>query len=45
MLRFRLRDGSVDLVKAFSLGGFESVGGAWKMLPADETFDTHYGRQ
>jgi hypothetical protein len=26
-------------MKAFSLGGFEGVGGAWKMPPTDETFD------
>jgi len=26
MLRFQLSDGSVDLMKAFSLGGFEGVG-------------------
>ena len=44
MLRFQLSDGSVDLMKAFSLGGFEGVGGAWKMPPTDETFDTRYGR-
>jgi len=25
MLRFQLSDGSVDLMKAFSLGGFEAV--------------------
>ncbi|HZD48440.1 MAG TPA: hypothetical protein VE178_06815, partial [Silvibacterium sp.] len=43
-LRFQLSDGSVDLMKAFSLGGFEGVGGAWKMPPTDETFDTRYGR-
>ena len=44
MLRFQLSDGSVDLMKAISLGGFEGVGGAWKMPPTDETFDTRYGR-
>ena len=43
-LRFQLSDGSVDLMKAFSLGGFEGVGGAWKMPPTDETFDARYGR-
>jgi hypothetical protein len=26
-------------MKACSLGGFEGVGGAWKMPPTDETFD------
>jgi len=43
-LRFQLSDGSVDLMKTFSLDGFEGVGGAWKMPPTDETFDTRYGR-
>jgi hypothetical protein len=43
-LRFQLSDGSVDLMKAFSLGGFEGIGGAWKMPPTDETFDARYGR-
>jgi hypothetical protein len=33
MLRFQLSDGSVDLMKTFSLGGLEGVGGAWKMRP------------
>ena len=28
MLRFQLSDGSVDLMKTFSLGGLEGVGGA-----------------
>jgi hypothetical protein len=36
-LRFQLSDGSVDLMKSFSLGG-------WKMPPTDETFDARYGR-
>jgi len=31
MLRFQLSDGSVDLMKAFSLGGLEGIGGVWKM--------------
>jgi hypothetical protein len=43
-LRFQLSDGAVDLMKAFSLGGFEGVGGAWKMPPTDETFDARFGR-
>jgi hypothetical protein len=43
-LRFQLSDGSVDLIKAFSLGGFEGLGGAWKMPPTGETFDARYGR-
>src|SRR5262249_7683525 len=44
MPRFQLSDGSVDLMKTFSLGGFEGVGGDWKMPPIEETFDTRYGR-
>jgi hypothetical protein len=44
MLRFQLSDGSVDLMKAFSLGGFEGIGGVWKMPLSDETFDARYGR-
>jgi hypothetical protein len=43
-LRFQLSDGSVDLMKSFTLDGFDGVGGAWKMPPADETFDARYGR-
>jgi hypothetical protein len=43
-LRFQLSDGSVDLMKAFSLGGSEGVGGAWKMPPRDETFDARFGQ-
>ena len=31
-------------MKACSLGGFEGVGGVWKMPPTDETFDKRYGR-
>jgi hypothetical protein len=42
-LRFRLSDGSVDLMKAFSFGGFEGIGGAWKMPTMDETFDARFG--
>ena len=41
-LRFQLSDGSVDLMKAFSLGGFEGIGGVWKMPLS--TFDARYGR-
>jgi|SRR5215218_2319928 hypothetical protein len=44
MLRFQLSDGSVDLMKAFSLGGLEGVGGAWNLPTTDETFDARYGR-
>jgi hypothetical protein len=43
-LWFQLSDGSVDLMKAFSLGGFEGVGGAWKMPATDETFDARFGQ-
>ena len=42
--RFQLSDGSVDLTKSFSLGGFEGVGGSWKLPPADDTFDARYGQ-
>jgi putative tryptophan/tyrosine transport system substrate-binding protein len=43
-LGFQLSDGSVDLMKAFSLGGSEGIGGAWKMPPTDETFDARFGQ-
>ena len=43
-LRFQLSDSSVDLMKAFSLGGFEGIGGAWKIPPPDEPFDARFGR-
>ena len=43
--RFQLRDGSVELMKVFSLGGSERVGATWKIPPpTDETFDARYGR-
>ena len=42
--RFQLSDGSVDLTKSSSLGGFEGVGGSWKLPPTDDTFDARYGR-
>jgi len=42
-LRFQLSDGSVDLMKAVSLGGFEGIGGDWKMPPPDESFDARFG--
>jgi len=32
---FRLSDDSVDLMKAFSLGGSEGIGGAWKIPPTE----------
>ena len=44
MLRFQLSDGSVDLMRTFNLGGFEGVGGTWKMPRTEETFDARYGR-
>jgi len=44
-LHFQSNDGPVDLMKAFSLGGFEGVGAAWTMPPNDETFDARYGRR
>ena len=43
-LRFQLSDGSVDLMKAFSLGGTEGVGGARKMPITEETFDARFGQ-
>ena len=43
-LSFQLSVGSVDLMKSFTLDGFDGVGGAWKMPPTDETFDARYGR-
>jgi hypothetical protein len=42
-LCFQLSDGSVDLMKAFSLGGSEGIGRAWKIPPTDETFDARFG--
>ena len=45
-LRFQLSDGSVDLMKAFSLGGFEGIGGVWEIPPhiaLPDTFDARYG--
>ena len=43
-LRFQLSDGSVDLMKSFTLDGFDGVGGAWKMPSTDETFDARFGQ-
>jgi hypothetical protein len=34
----------VALPPGRSLGGFEGIGGAWKMPPTDETFDARFGR-
>jgi hypothetical protein len=42
--QFRLSDGVVDLMKAFSLDSFEGIGSVWKMEPPTETFDARYGR-
>jgi hypothetical protein len=41
---FKLSDSSVDLMKAFSLGGFQGVGGAWKLPTTEETFDARFGQ-
>jgi hypothetical protein len=43
-LRFQLSDNAVDLMTGFILGGFEGVGGVWKMPPTDDTFDARFGR-
>ena len=46
-LRFQLSDGSVDLMKAFSLDGFEGVGGVWEIplpITLPDTFDARYGQ-
>jgi hypothetical protein len=43
-LQFQLSDAAVDLMKAFSLGGFKGIGGVWKIHLSDETFDARYGR-
>jgi hypothetical protein len=43
-LRFQLSDGSVDLMKVFSLGGADGIGATWKMPRTGETFDVRYGR-
>ena len=43
-LRFQLSDGSVDLMKFFSLDGSEGVGGIWKMPITDGTFDARFGQ-
>src|SRR5260370_11460606 len=33
LLRFQLSQGSVDLIKAFSLSGFEGIGGGLEITP------------
>ena len=42
--RSQLRDGEVDLMKGFHLGGPEDIGSGWKMPPTGETFDAGHGR-
>jgi hypothetical protein len=42
--RFKLSDGSVDLMKGFSLASSEGIGHTWKLPHADETFDARYGQ-
>jgi len=47
LLRFQLSEGSVDLMKAFSLSGLEGIGGVWNIpahvaLPG--SFDARYGQ-
>ena len=47
LLRFQLSEGSVDLMKAFNLGGSEGIGGVWKIPPPialPATFDARYGQ-
>jgi hypothetical protein len=47
LLRFQLSEGSVDLMRAFSLGGSEGIGGVWKIPPhiaLPATFDARYGQ-
>jgi len=47
LLRFQLSEGSVDLMKAFNLGGSEGVGGVWEIplhFALPETFDARYGQ-
>jgi hypothetical protein len=41
--QFRLRDGEVDLMKAFSLDGSDGIGSAWK-LPSVGKFQERFGR-
>src|SRR5947209_16350363 len=42
-LRFQLSDGSVDLMKPFSFGGLEGVGGAWRLRLPAELLDQRFG--
>ena len=41
--QFRLGDGEVDLLKAFSLDGSDGVGSAWK-VPSVGKFQERFGR-
>ena len=41
--QFRLGDGEVDLLKAFSLDGSDGVGSAWK-VPSIGKFQERFGR-
>jgi hypothetical protein len=41
--QFRLGDGEVDLLKAFSLDGSDGVGNAWK-VPSVGKFQERFGR-
>ena len=41
---FRLKDDVVDLMKGFSLGSVEAVGGAWKVPSTDGGFTERFGR-
>jgi hypothetical protein len=47
LLRFQLSQGSVDLIKAFSLSGLEGIGGVWNIpahIELPGTFDARYGQ-
>jgi hypothetical protein len=41
---FRLKHESVDLMKGFSLGSFEGLGGVWKVPSTRADFDDRFGR-
>ena len=41
--QFRLGDGEVDLLKAFSLDGSDGIGSAWK-VPSVGKFQERFGR-
>jgi hypothetical protein len=41
---FRLKDDLVDLMKGFSLGSVEAVGGAWKVPSTSGGFGERFGR-